>query len=90
MQTEINKLISIGEPKVPRSAFSNMENRSEAGIEQLWDRAKELMEDTMTCMMESADENGWGMSVIKPALDWETSDSDRKCMKPTFSAPVNM
>ena len=67
-----------------------METRSELGIEQLWEKAQELVENTWECIEQSSDENAWSMGVVQKALEWETSGSERKCARPTFSRAVNM
>lgn len=75
---------------VPRSAFSMMETRSELGIEQLWEKAEELVENTLACIKNASDENAWSGDVVQKALEWETSGSERKRARPTFSRAVNM
>ena len=75
---------------VPRSAFSAMETRSELGMEKLWDRAAEMVENTLECIENASDENAWSTGVVQKALEWETLGSERKCVTPTFSRAVNM
>ena len=74
----------------PRSAFSAMETRSELGIEQLWEKAEEMVENTLECIENCADEHAWSTRVVQKALEWETSGSERKCARPTFSRAENM
>lgn len=67
-----------------------MKGRSEAGIEQLWDLAGDIVRGTRYCITQNVDENAWGMRVIHEVLKWETSGSERKYMKPAFSRVENM
>ena len=43
----------------PRSAFSTMETRSELGIEKLWDKAEEMVDNTLEYIENNTDENAW-------------------------------
>ena len=74
----------------PRSAFSSMETRSELGIDKLWDKADEMVENTLEFIENNADENAWSLRVVQKALEWETSGSERKWVRPTFSRAENM
>ena len=75
---------------VPRSAFSDMEDRSEASTEKLWDKADEMVVNTTECIKQNVDENAWGTRVVQKVLEWETSGPERKCMRPSFSRVENM
>ena len=74
----------------PRSAFSAMETRSELSIEKLWDKAEEMVENTLECIENTADENAWSTGVVQKALEWETSGLEWKWYRPTFSRAENM
>ena len=75
---------------VPRSAFSAMETRSELSVEKLWEKAWDMVEGTLECINQNADENAWGTRVVQKALEWETWGPERKCERPTFSRAENM
>ena len=74
----------------PRSAFSAMETRSELGMEKLWEKAEEMVDNTLECIENSADENAWSTRVVQKALEWETLGPERKSVRPTFSRAENM
>ena len=67
-----------------------METCSELGIEKLWDKAEEIVENTLECVENTADENAWSTRVVQKALDGETSGSERKCVRTTFSRAEKM
>ena len=74
----------------PRSAFNAIETRSQLDIEKLWEKAQEIIENTLACIETSADENAWSTHVAQNILEWETLGLERKCVRPTFSRTENM
>ena len=76
--------------EIPTSAFGTVDSRSEASIAMLWDKAQEIITNTLDCSQNNADENHWGEEVVRLALSWETYGPDCESPKPAFSRVHNM
>ena len=67
-----------------------MGDRSEGSLEKLWDKAYEIVVNTLECIKNTSDENAWGTNVVQKVLEWETWGSERYNPKPLFSRVINM
>lgn len=62
-----------------------MPSRLPADLDYLWELATEIKQSAQECQEEHRDENAWSMNVVRPMLDWETSEPGGPRMKPSFS-----